>query len=60
MSQPNPQRLVAGITQVASLPEIYTKIELAMGNPKSSSKYLADILSEDTALTARILRLANS
>ena len=60
MNQSNPQRLVTGITQVASLPEIYMKIEMAMGNPKSSSKYLADILSEDTALTARILRLANS
>jgi len=60
MSQPSPQRLVSGITQVASLPEIYMKIEMAVGNPKSSSKYLADILSEDTALTARILRLANS
>lgn len=60
MSQPSPQRLVSGITQVASLPEIYMKIEMAMGNPKSSSIYLADILSEDTALTTRILRLANN
>ncbi len=60
MSQPNPQRLIAGVTQVASLPEIYMKVEMAMGNARSSSKYLAGILSEDTALTARILRLANS
>lgn len=60
MSQHDPQRLVAGITQVASLPEVYTKMEMAMDNPKSSSRYLSDILSEDAALTARILRLANS
>lgn len=60
MSQTNPQKLVAGLTKVASLPEIYIKVEQALANPKSSSKYLADILSEDTALTARILRLANS
>jgi len=60
MNQPNPQHLIAGITQIASLPEIYMKIELAMNNPKSSSKYFSDILSEDIALAAKILRLANS
>lgn len=60
MIQPDPQKLVAGITKVASLPEIYMKVETALNNPKSSSKFLADIVSEDTALTARLLRLANS
>ena len=60
MSLANAQRLVSGVIKVASLPEIYMKIENALESPKSSSKYLAEILSEDTALTARILRLANS
>ena len=60
MSIANAQRLVSGVIKVASLPEIYMKIEAALESPKSSSKYLAEILSEDTALTARILRLANS
>ena len=56
----DPLSLVKGMTKVASLPTIYTKVEEALANPKTSNKYLADILSEDTALTARLLRLANS
>ena len=60
MSLADAQKLVSGVVKVASLPEIYMKIEAALDSPKSSSKYLAEILQEDTALTARILRLANS
>lgn len=56
----DPYQLVKGLTKVASLPSIYFKVEEALANPKSSNKLLADILSEDTALTGRILRLANS
>lgn len=60
MSLASAQKLVAGITQVASLPEIYFKIEAALEDPKTSNQNIADILSEDSALTARMLRLANS
>ena len=60
MSLADAQKLVSGVVKVASLPEIYMKIEAALDSPRSSSKYLAEILQEDTALTARILRLANS
>lgn len=56
----DPYQLVKGLTKVASLPSIYFKVEEALADPKSSNKLLADILSEDTALTGRILRLANS
>ena len=60
MSLADAEKLVSGVIKVASLPEIYMKIESALESARSSSKYLADILSEDAALTARILRLANS
>ncbi len=60
INKPDPYALVQGLTKVASLPSIFFKVEEAIANPKSSNKLLADILSEDTALTARILRLANS
>ena len=45
----DPLNLVKGMTKVASLPTIYTKVEEALANPKTLNKYLADILSEDTA-----------
>ena len=55
-----PQDLVRGITRVASLPAVYIKLNEAIGNPLSSSRDLERIVSEDAALTARLLRIANS
>jgi len=56
----DPQRLVQGIVKVASLPSIYLKIEKAIADEKTSNNDLADIVAEDTALAAKLLRLANS
>lgn len=60
INPPDPAKLVARVTQVSSLPEIYLKVEQALANPMCSSRMLGDIVSEDPALSARILRLANS
>ena len=55
----DPQRLVQGTVKVASLPTIYTKVDEALSN-NASNHFLVDIISEDTALSARLLRLGNS
>ncbi len=55
----DPQRIIQGTVQVASLPVIYTKVDEAL-NRNASNHYLVDIVSEDTALSARLLRLGNS
>lgn len=60
MHKTDPLKLVKSISKLASLPTIYYKIDEALQDPKTSNRLLADILSEDTALTARLLRLANS
>lgn len=52
--------MISGVVQVASLPMLYRKVEEALASQRSSSKYLSDIVSEDTAMAARLLRLANS
>lgn len=56
----DPVRLVQGVVNVASLPTIYTKIEAAVHDEKTSSQDIAKLVSEDTALAAKVLRLANS
>jgi len=56
----DPYRLVQGLVKVSSLPSIYIKVEQAVNDEKTSSLDIAKIISEDTALAARILRLANS
>jgi len=54
------EHIVQGTLQVASLPTVYVKIDEALNSANCSNQYLVDILSEDTALSARLLRLANS
>jgi len=56
----DPNRMVQGLVKVSSLPSIYLKIESAVNNEKTSSHDIARIVSEDTALASRVLRLANS
>ena len=45
---------------VASLPLIYTRINEAVDQRSSSMAAIGAIIQEDTGLSARILRLANS
>lgn len=54
------KELCQRVLKVASLPEVFIKIDEAINNPYSSSDMLAEILMEDPALAAKLLRLANS
>lgn len=54
------EHIIQSTAQVASLPTIYIKIDEALNSANCTNHYLVDILSEDTALSARLLRLSNS
>ncbi len=43
-----------------SLPDIFYKIMEVMKSPVSSANHIADIVSKDSSLTARLLKLVNS
>ncbi len=58
--QRDPQNIVRGVVKVASLPMIYLKLEEAINDVATSNQHIAAILGEDTALSARLLRLSNS
>lgn len=58
--QRDPAILVRGITKVASLPTIFTKLNEAVADPRKNNKDFTKIISEDTAMAARLLRIANS
>jgi len=55
-----PEDLLKGLVQVSSLPDVYTKINEAVNNPRSSMKGISDIISDDPGLTFRLLQLVNS
>ncbi|PIQ97497.1 MAG: phosphohydrolase [Nitrospinae bacterium CG11_big_fil_rev_8_21_14_0_20_56_8] len=45
---------------VSSTPAVYLKLKEALDDPESSFRELADIISADAALTARLLKIVNS
>lgn len=54
------QSLVNEVSQLYSLPDFYTRLDKAIRDPFSELQDLANILSDDAVICARILKLANS
>ncbi len=55
-----PQELVACIERLASLPAVYHRIRALLDDPDSSVQELAEAVSSDAGITARVLRAVNS
>jgi HD-like signal output (HDOD) protein len=55
-----PEDLLRGYVQVSSLPVVYTRINDAVNNPRTSMTEISAIISDDPGLTARLLQLVNS
>ncbi len=52
--------LVRHEVRLASFPDIYHRIVEVLNNPRSSVTHMADVVSKDPSLTAKLLRLVNS
>ena len=52
--------IVRDIGQLPPMPASVVRILRALENPKTSANHIADLLSLDQALTANVLRVANS
>lgn len=55
-----PESLVTECRDITSLPVIYQRLDEAINDPYCDLSRIAAILSEDSSLSARLLRLANS
>ncbi|MFZ4619383.1 MAG: HDOD domain-containing protein, partial [Bacteroidota bacterium] len=53
-------KLLAGMDKLSSVPIVYTQLDEAIRNSRVSSGHISAIISQDTALTARLLRIVNS
>jgi len=52
--------IVSHEIQLASFPDIYFKIRQVLDSATSSTAQVADVISKDTSLTAKLLKLVNS
>lgn len=56
----DPRELLKNATNLSSPPIIYQRLVAVINHPRSGAADVARVLSEDTGLTARLLRLVNS
>jgi HD-like signal output (HDOD) protein/ActR/RegA family two-component response regulator len=52
--------LISGIDSLPSLPALYAKVVDELNSPQASIQKIAEIISSDVGMTAKILQLANS
>ena len=55
-----PADLVSRELTLASLPDVYYRIMEVINSARSSASHIADVVSKDTSLLARLLKLVNS
>ena len=55
-----PRAMVENVLQLISLPEIYLRLQSTIDDPLHSREQIADVITYDPALSARVLRIANS
>lgn len=46
--------------ELASLPDIFYRISESLNNPNSSAAYVAEVISKDVALSAKLLKVVNT
>jgi len=56
----SPQDLINKNIQLVSLPAIISKVNEMLNNPASSAADIAELISQDPALTVRLLKVVNS
>lgn len=56
----DPKTLVKDLDRLVSLPDICIRVNQLMGSGNYSASQVADIISQDADITARLLRLVNS
>ncbi len=55
-----PEDVVRGAIRFAALPDLFLRVTRMVDDPRSSGGMIARAIGEDPALTARLLRIANS
>jgi HD-like signal output (HDOD) protein len=56
----SPEAVVRQEMELASLPDIFFQITESLKNPRSSASYVAEVISKDVALSAKLLKMVNT
>ena len=56
----SPAEVIKQEMELASLPDIFNQISEALKNPRSSAAYVAEVISKDVSLSAKLLKMVNT
>lgn len=59
-SKITPSELVTGVVRLVSLPEVCIRVNEMLEDPKINANDIGKVISQDTGLTARLLKIVNS
>ena len=60
LTQPKVQAIIGRIRQLPARPQVFARLQVAMAKPEASAREVAQVISDDTALTVKVLQIANS
>ncbi len=60
LSTPSLRAVLAGLSNLPSLPDLVMKVDKELRSPQCSAKSIATLIDRDVAMTAELLRLTNS
>ena len=55
-----PYDLVSGVVRLVSLPEVCIRVNEMLEDPRINANDIGRVISQDTGLTARLLKIVNS
>ncbi len=60
MTALSPQDIISAIREIGTLPQTLTSVLQVVDNPDSGASEIAEVISKDTSLTSRVLKMVNS
>lgn len=60
LTHPSVLAIIGRIRQLPARPQVFSRLQVAMARPDASAREVARIIASDTALTVKVLQIANS
>jgi HD-like signal output (HDOD) protein len=60
LTHPSVLAIVGRIRQLPARPQVFSRLQVAMAKPDASARDVARVIASDTALTVKVLQIANS
>jgi HD-like signal output (HDOD) protein len=60
LTHPSVLAIIGRIRQLPARPQVFSRLQVAMARPDASAREVARVIASDTALTVKVLQIANS